>query len=232
MNEPSRGRIGASDIAAALKAEIEGGTYKPGDKLPSQSQLMRLFSVARGTAFQAIAVLREEGLATSRSGSGVYVNEPPEPHTLIDLIEATAQDRLELDALATSARVIAEAMRRPIAHALNSDQTVDWSIRLLRTQGLEPEDRYADRLQDDFAELASLNPASHVSFLVRVVPPSSQFGFAIVNNSHAYVGLSDDSRPVKVMVRGLLHADASTSRGLEQLTPLRNWFDHMWQQPD
>jgi GntR family transcriptional regulator len=60
-------------IADELRAAIKQGTYRPGDRLPSETELMEQHSVSRGTAREALATLRAEGLAEARRGSGVYV---------------------------------------------------------------------------------------------------------------------------------------------------------------
>jgi GntR family transcriptional regulator len=62
-------------IADELRAAILDGTYAPGAQLPGENQLMEDHKVARMTARQALSVLISEGLATPRTGSGVYVRE-------------------------------------------------------------------------------------------------------------------------------------------------------------
>ncbi|MCW7941648.1 GntR family transcriptional regulator [Streptomyces hygroscopicus] len=61
------------EIAAELRAAINRGDYKAGDRLPSESELREQHSVARGTARDALALLAAEGLTEARRGSGVYV---------------------------------------------------------------------------------------------------------------------------------------------------------------
>ncbi len=60
-------------IADALRKRILSGELNPGARLPSESGLMTEFEVSRGTARQAFAVLKYEGLVESVTGSGVYV---------------------------------------------------------------------------------------------------------------------------------------------------------------
>jgi GntR family transcriptional regulator len=62
-------------IADALRAAILDGTYRPGDQLPGENQLMEDHKVARMTARHALSVVIGEGLAVPRTGSGVYVRE-------------------------------------------------------------------------------------------------------------------------------------------------------------
>lgn len=60
-------------IADELRAAIKQGVLAPGDRLPSETEIMERHGVARGTAREALASLRAEGLAEARRGSGVYV---------------------------------------------------------------------------------------------------------------------------------------------------------------
>lgn len=62
-------------IASALKAVIESGEYRPGDRLPGENDLMETYGVARMTARQALGVLQSEGIAEARKGSGVFVRD-------------------------------------------------------------------------------------------------------------------------------------------------------------
>lgn len=60
-------------ISEKLRQQIESGDYSPGEKLPSEHQLMDTFQVSRITVRQAIANLVNQGLAESQQGKGVFV---------------------------------------------------------------------------------------------------------------------------------------------------------------
>ena len=64
-------------IAAGLRDAIGAGRLSPGDKVPSESQLMEHFGVARMTVRQALSELRAEGLLVAEHGRGVFVRERP-----------------------------------------------------------------------------------------------------------------------------------------------------------
>jgi GntR family transcriptional regulator len=63
-------------IADRLRSAIGDGVYKPGDLLPSEHELAAEHGVARGTARQAIMLLRNEGLIDAVHGLGCFVREP------------------------------------------------------------------------------------------------------------------------------------------------------------
>lgn len=60
-------------IAAILRRRIESGQYPPDTRIPTESELVDAFEVARTTARRAIAVLREEGLIYTVPQRGSYV---------------------------------------------------------------------------------------------------------------------------------------------------------------
>ncbi|MFF4379275.1 GntR family transcriptional regulator [Kitasatospora sp. NPDC001547] len=62
-------------IADALKAAIDAGRYRAGDRLPGENDLMDEYGVARMTARQALGVLQSEGIAEARRGAGVFVRD-------------------------------------------------------------------------------------------------------------------------------------------------------------
>lgn len=61
------------EIANDLRAAIQRGDYREGDRLPGENAIMKGYDVARMTARDALAVLRHEGLAYARPGAGVFV---------------------------------------------------------------------------------------------------------------------------------------------------------------
>ncbi|MDC0770233.1 GntR family transcriptional regulator [Streptomyces sp. HD] len=56
-----------------LREWLSEGTYGPGDTLPPQRELAVIFGVSRDTVQKALKPLVEEGLVSSRQGSGIKV---------------------------------------------------------------------------------------------------------------------------------------------------------------
>jgi len=56
-----------------MKNQILNKDWKPGEKIPSENQLMNLFGVSRGTVRQAVQKLAGEGLIATRHGEGSFV---------------------------------------------------------------------------------------------------------------------------------------------------------------
>lgn len=68
-------RPAAADIAAVIRAAIDRGDYRPGSAVPSETQLVRDYGVAKATARRALELLVNEGLIVPRRGAGMFVRE-------------------------------------------------------------------------------------------------------------------------------------------------------------
>lgn len=64
-------------ILEDLLAAIQGGTLKPGDRLPAEAELEARWGVSRITAARAIKELQQLGLVHRMRGSGTFVNPAP-----------------------------------------------------------------------------------------------------------------------------------------------------------
>jgi GntR family transcriptional regulator len=60
-------------IAAILKRRILSGQYLPNTRIPTESELVETFEVARTTARRAVEALRDEGLVYTVPQRGTYV---------------------------------------------------------------------------------------------------------------------------------------------------------------
>ncbi|MEY9892051.1 GntR family transcriptional regulator [Catenulispora sp. MAP5-51] len=84
-------------IAEELRHSITEHAYGPGGKLPSEGALAEQFEVSRGTIRQALMLLRQDGLVTSRRGTRRVV-----------LDDAPVQDFAQMQSFARWARSIGE----------------------------------------------------------------------------------------------------------------------------
>ncbi len=65
------------ELAHILRERILTGTYPPGSKIPSESQLMEDTGLSRSTVRHALDVLVDEGLLTKKQGQGAFVPDTP-----------------------------------------------------------------------------------------------------------------------------------------------------------
>ncbi|THC45353.1 FadR/GntR family transcriptional regulator [Massilia sp. Mn16-1_5] len=107
----------AQGVVAHLTDSIRGGSLKPGDKLPTESEIMRLLGVSRTVVREAISHLQAASLVETRHGIGTFVIEPPaaapmglDPATVLTMRDVLALLELRIS-LETEAAGLAAARR-------------------------------------------------------------------------------------------------------------------------
>src|ERR1019366_5666748 len=70
-------------IADRLRDQVASGALKPGQRLPSEPDLVQEFSSSRNTVRLALALLTNQGLVVTRQGLGTFVQEPARPFTAL-----------------------------------------------------------------------------------------------------------------------------------------------------
>jgi len=71
-----RGLVG--EIVENLMASIRNGQLKPGDKLPTEAEIMASFDVSRTVVRESLSKLQASGLVKTRHGIGTFVLSPEE----------------------------------------------------------------------------------------------------------------------------------------------------------
>lgn len=96
LPDPEDPRPAYEQIAADIRAAIEGGRLRPGDRLPTEREHAGRYGVAVGTYRQAVAMLREEGFLATYKRHGTVVLVPPEKPKSPEYIELSQRlDRIE-----------------------------------------------------------------------------------------------------------------------------------------
>lgn len=63
------------EVANELRQQIKSGKYAPGELIPDQNQIAKLFNTTRITVHKALQLLMVEGMVYSKRGSGTYVRK-------------------------------------------------------------------------------------------------------------------------------------------------------------
>lgn len=74
-------------VYVSLRAWVQDGTYKPGDQIPTEPQLCKLFGVSRITVRKAIDSLCQEGWLVRQQGRGTFVRMTASRAASLDLDE-------------------------------------------------------------------------------------------------------------------------------------------------
>lgn len=93
-------------LARTLKEEIVNGSFPVGSLLPTEEELCKRFSVSRYTVREALRLLRDDGLVSSRQGAGTLVIPPRSSDSDIhqvmsinDLLAFASDARFEIAAI-------------------------------------------------------------------------------------------------------------------------------------
>jgi GntR family transcriptional regulator len=139
-----RGQPFYAQVADALRADIRGGTYGPGDQLPSERELRDRFGVSTNVVRAALVVLRTEGLVESHQGRGVFVREAPELRRLSTDITEGAGFYTMLDRMGKQPATTTTVTRGPASGevadylGIPAGEEVVIRARILRTEGQPP----------------------------------------------------------------------------------------------
>ena len=82
-------------LSNILNEQISSGALKPGDRLPSESELIETFGVSRITVRVALSELVEEGLLVRSRGKGTFVNFPKSNYPANDTVGFSHSCRME-----------------------------------------------------------------------------------------------------------------------------------------
>ncbi|MGW9042787.1 GntR family transcriptional regulator [Streptomyces lydicus] len=78
MIKATRGAAGsAQKVVSALLAQIESGTLRPGDQVPTIAALAEEYGVNKNTASKAVVSLKAAGVLSGLAGGNTWVRVPP-----------------------------------------------------------------------------------------------------------------------------------------------------------
>lgn len=95
-------------IQTQLLEMIRSGRLRPGDPLPSEEELSRIYGVSRMTSRQALQSLKGQGFASRHKGHGSFVSQPRVEKDITHLCGFTAEMRAM--GMKASSRVLASEM--------------------------------------------------------------------------------------------------------------------------
>ncbi len=174
-----------------LLKEIQSGTWKEGDAIPSETALAEQFSVSRMTVNRAVRELTSEQILTRIQGSGTYVAQYKYQATLVEIKSIAEEVRArghvhrsqlhELVAVAAS-DMLAQQFKVKIGHPLFHSVIVHFENDI----AIQVEDRWVnsdiapDYLEQNFAVITPneylmvVAPLESVSYRIEALLPSKQ----------------------------------------------------------
>jgi GntR family transcriptional repressor for pyruvate dehydrogenase complex len=111
----------SEQVYKQLKENILKGIWKPGDKIPSESQMVSLFGVSRASIRMAIQRMITLGLLESKVGDGTYVREFTPGVYINELVPITLKPEDQLEIMEFRKALETEALRLAAQRATDED---------------------------------------------------------------------------------------------------------------
>lgn len=144
-----------------IARQIQSGAWRPGDRVPSEQELVTQFSVSRMTANRALRELAEQGRVVRVAGVGTFVAEQKPQSTLLSVVSLPDEIRMRGHDYGCDLVLVERAsasMEVAAALDLRTGESVFHTVCVHREDGVpvQLEDRYVnprvapDFLQQDF----------------------------------------------------------------------------------
>jgi GntR family transcriptional repressor for pyruvate dehydrogenase complex len=124
---PKKHRNLAQAVVAYLADGVRAGNLAPGDKLPTETEIMRVLGVSRTVVREAISHLQAAGLVETRHGIGTFVLEPPaapilgiDPNTVLTMRDVLAVLELRISLEVEAAGLAASRRSGPQLNQLRA----------------------------------------------------------------------------------------------------------------
>ena len=128
-------------IAQQIKLQIQDGTLRPGQKLPSEAELCQQYATSRLSVRSAVGMLAAQGLVQTFQGKGSFVLEQPQPDSAAHLFQGKYISRTDFFEL----RRILETESAGLAAQRADRQTIQRLRELsFQMQRAESEDEIAE----------------------------------------------------------------------------------------
>ncbi|WP_311221456.1 MULTISPECIES: FadR/GntR family transcriptional regulator [unclassified Acidovorax] len=149
---PTRAVSQPQRVVDGVAQRIHNGTLRPGDRVPTEPELMREFGVSRTVVREAMSRLQASGLVSTRQGVGTFVLEPTHSKPLLTATAPSTRIRqvlamLELRISLESEAAHLAAQRRSDAHLAGMRAALDAFDTHRRAGASTTEDDFAFHVQ-------------------------------------------------------------------------------------
>lgn len=158
-----------------ILGHIRSGEWAPGQRVPSENELVGSFGISRMTANRALRELSADGYLARVPGVGTFVRPMPARSSLVEL--RNIADEIQLRGHVHSARL--DSSREVMAGPVMTEQfELDapaqlFHIRLVHSENGQPvqlEDRYVNPLMAPEFLAQDFTATTPTSYLIRTVP--------------------------------------------------------------
>ncbi|GAB7387017.1 FadR/GntR family transcriptional regulator [Bacillaceae bacterium] len=130
--KPIKKRRLFEEIVLAIEQFIQEEQIRPGDKLPSEKELARIFNVSKTAVREAMSVLHANGVIETRPGAGIFLKETS-GGTILQRVLRSLTDKTKLQEILEFRRALeVEAAALAALRATKEDLAAirEWQERL------------------------------------------------------------------------------------------------------
>ncbi len=106
----SRAPLLAERLANTIRERIASGSFKVGDRLPTERKMSESYGVSRAVVREALGRLNHDGIVVSRQGAGAFVSEGTAPTLRLHVEPSDAEDLRGVVELLSAVRAAASAL--------------------------------------------------------------------------------------------------------------------------
>jgi GntR family transcriptional repressor for pyruvate dehydrogenase complex len=200
---------------------LNSGDLNPGQKIPSEKELMETFGVGRSSIREALHSLVALNLLESRAGKGYYAKAPANVLMREDLAQFAIRESDFLDLMEAREKVetiIAElAIQRVTSQDIKKLERIYLDIQRASEAG-ENLTSYTAKVHLGIAE------ATHNTVLVRIM--KAIIPLIVAKMQHASIPVEEDLYMHKLLIDGLRKGDPENMKELitEHLRVMRNFY--------
>ena len=198
-----RDAILSEEIVKSILDEVKKGRLKPGDKLPSEKQMLEIYQVSRGPVREALRTLRIMNVIDIKQGKGAFITSL-DPGLLVEHLEFV----LDLDNSTVFNLFEARRIMEPEIAYLAALRASDLQIETLKETALQG--FQVDILLHEMIAKATQNP-----ILLRFITSIAYLGEMSRNQTSAVPGVKEAAHEQHLkLVDAIAHRDGDLAREL------------------
>jgi DNA-binding GntR family transcriptional regulator len=156
-------------VAGALRADIQRGRWKVGERIPTETELSAQFDVSRNTVRQALDILHSMNLVSRQQGRGTFVAPHGLSHMIGELKSLTDVLRERGLVPGTEGIKVAIDPRPPIDAIEHLGSSTIWRVDRVRTTDGRPFCDMSSWLPDELGRRLDVNRLIQDGSLYRIL---------------------------------------------------------------
>ncbi|MGB6104103.1 MAG: FadR/GntR family transcriptional regulator [Pusillimonas sp.] len=211
----------AAQLSADLGDRIARGELKPGDKLPSEHEMVASYGVSRTVVREAVSSLKSAGLVSARQGVGVFVLAPSGAATFC--IDAQELDTVKEIISLLELRISLESEAAALAATRRSDEQIASLRDALQamTRGIDANEDAADldfRFHQEIAQATGNRYFMDLfSYLGMVAIPRTRIGMFKADTDARTAYLQNVNREHHAIFQAIVNKDSDGARAAMRL---------------